>query len=67
MLLRSSVENKDDITFTMVSVGYKNNAVASKFYKGTLGATNRDTRGSLVKYIMLVQNDSWSHLYIASR
>ena len=28
MLLRSSAEKKNDVRFTMVSLGYKNNAVA---------------------------------------
>ena len=31
-LLRSSVETKNDVRFTMVSLGYKNNAMESKFY-----------------------------------
>ena len=31
-LLRSSDENKNDVRFIMVSLGYKNNARTSKFY-----------------------------------
>ena len=31
MFLQSSVENKDDIRFTVVLLDYKNNMMASKF------------------------------------
>ena len=29
--LQSEVQNKNDVRFTMVSLGYKNNEMASKF------------------------------------
>ena len=31
-LLQSSVENKNDVRFTMVSLVYKNNSMVSNFY-----------------------------------
>ena len=45
MLLRASVDSKNDVTFAMVSIGYKNNAMVWKFYYGTLGVITRDVRG----------------------
>ena len=45
MLLRSSVKNKIDVKFTMVYLGYKNNAMVSNFHRENLGAIKRDFRG----------------------
>ena len=43
--MRSPVENENDVRFTMVSIGYKNNPMSSNFYYGTSGATKWDIHG----------------------
>ena len=45
-LLQSSVENKNDVRFTVVLLGYKNNAMASMYVLlRNFGATKQDIQG----------------------